>query len=66
MVSIAAWTMQGRPYTLVLTKTGELFTREKETRHQAMTDLAWLMSAWGVGGERADRTSGECLSPQHN
>jgi hypothetical protein len=40
---------QGRPYTLVLTKTGELFTREKDARHQAVTDLAWLTSAWGDG-----------------
>jgi predicted 2-oxoglutarate/Fe(II)-dependent dioxygenase YbiX len=38
---------QGRPYTLVLTKTDELFTREKDTRHKAKTDLAWLTSAWG-------------------
>jgi hypothetical protein len=40
---------QGRPYTLVLTKTGELFTREKDTRHKAVNDLAWLTSAWGDG-----------------
>ena len=37
---------QGRPYTLVLAKTGELFTREKDARHKAVTDLAWLTSAW--------------------
>ncbi len=37
---------QGRPYTLVLTKTDELFTREKDARHTAVTDLAWLTSAW--------------------
>ncbi len=40
---------QGRPYTLVLTKTEELFAREKDARHQAMTGLAWLTSAWGDG-----------------
>jgi hypothetical protein len=40
---------QGRPYTLVLTKTGELFTREKDARRNAVTDLAWLTSAWGDG-----------------
>lgn len=46
---------QGRPYTLVLTKTGELFTREKDARHKAVTDLAWLTSAWGtVRRERFD------------
>jgi hypothetical protein len=40
---------QGRPYTLVLTKTGELFTRQKDARHNAVTDLAWLRWAWGDG-----------------
>lgn len=35
---------QGRPYTLVLTKTQELFTREQTVRRQAAADLAWLMS----------------------
>jgi hypothetical protein len=38
---------QGRPYTLVLTKTEELFTRAANTRHKAITDLAWLTSTWG-------------------
>src|SRR6266545_3850204 len=33
----------GRPYTLVLTKTGELFERERRARHRAVTDLAWLI-----------------------
>jgi hypothetical protein len=37
---------QGRPYTLVLTKTDELFTRATTARHTAMTDLAWLTSTW--------------------
>jgi hypothetical protein len=37
---------QGRPYTLVLTKTEELFTRAENTRHKATTDLAWLTSMW--------------------
>ena len=40
---------KGRPYTLVLTKTGELLAREKDARQQAVSDLAWLMSAWGDG-----------------
>ena len=26
-----------------------LFTREKDARHKAMTDLAWLTTAWGDG-----------------
>ena len=35
--------------TLVLTKTDELFTREKDARRKAVTDLAWLTSAWADG-----------------
>jgi hypothetical protein len=35
---------QGRPYTLVLTKTQELFTREQTVRSQAAADLTWLTS----------------------
>jgi hypothetical protein len=38
---------QGRPYTLVLAKTDALFTRAKNARQQAVTDLAWLTSMWG-------------------
>jgi hypothetical protein len=38
---------QGRPYTLVLTKTDELFTRATNARRKAVTDLAWLTSTWG-------------------
>ncbi|HEX6519570.1 MAG TPA: 2OG-Fe(II) oxygenase [Streptosporangiaceae bacterium] len=38
---------QGRPYTLMLTKTDELFTREKDKQHQAVTELAWLTTVWG-------------------
>ncbi|MEV0925535.1 2OG-Fe(II) oxygenase [Streptomyces spongiicola] len=33
---------QGRPYTLVLTKTDAVFSREREARVRAETDLAWL------------------------
>ncbi|MGI8814370.1 MAG: 2OG-Fe(II) oxygenase [Pseudonocardia sp.] len=43
---------QGRPYTLVLTKTDELFTRATNARHQAVTDLAWLTSTQGDGRSR--------------
>ena len=35
---------QGRPYTLVLTKTDELFTRASDARRRAVSDLAWLRS----------------------
>ncbi len=38
---------QGRPYTLVLTKTDALFIRATNARQQAVTDLAWLTSTWG-------------------
>ena len=37
---------QGRPYTLLLTKTDELFTRASTARHHAETDFAWLRSTW--------------------
>jgi 2-oxoglutarate-Fe(II)-dependent oxygenase superfamily protein len=37
---------QGRPYTLVLTKTDELFTRATTARHTAEVDLAWLTATW--------------------
>lgn len=37
---------QGRPYTLVLRKTDELFTRATNARHKAEIDLAWLTSTW--------------------
>lgn len=33
---------QGRPYTLVLEKTTELFTREAQLRNRAERDLAWI------------------------
>ena len=33
---------QGRPYTLVLSKTGELFDRERRRRRRNEADLAWL------------------------
>ncbi|WP_329411483.1 hypothetical protein OG802_17100 [Streptomyces sp. NBC_00704] len=44
---------QGRPYTLVLTKTEELFSRERASRRQAGDDLTWLASTWNVSGEVA-------------
>ncbi|MGH3459752.1 2OG-Fe(II) oxygenase [Aeromicrobium sp.] len=43
---------QGRPYTLVLTKTDELFTRATNARHKAVTDLAWLTSTRGDASAR--------------
>ncbi len=39
---------KGSPYTLVLTKTQELFEREREARHRAMTDLTWLTEDSGL------------------
>jgi hypothetical protein len=37
---------QGRPYTLTLIKTDELFARAANARQEAETDLAWLTSTW--------------------
>jgi hypothetical protein len=37
---------QGRPYSLVLTKTDDLFTRAENARQEAVTDLARLTTAW--------------------
>ena len=37
---------QGRPYTLLLAKTEDLFRREDELRRQARTDLDWLTTAF--------------------
>jgi hypothetical protein len=37
---------QGRPYTLVLTKTDALFAREREARTRDETDLEWLAAQW--------------------
>jgi 2OG-Fe(II) oxygenase superfamily len=36
---------RGSPYTLVLTKTDELFTREQDARRQDEVDLAWLTAS---------------------
>ena len=40
---------QGRPYTLVLTKTDALFAREQEARIRDETDLEWLTAEWNLG-----------------
>jgi hypothetical protein len=40
---------RGSPYTLVLTKTAELFTREQEARRQDEVDLAWLTASAVLG-----------------
>jgi hypothetical protein len=37
---------QGRPHTLVLTKTAELFEREARRRDQDQDDLDWLLDEW--------------------
>ena len=39
---------QGRPYTLVLTKTDALFTRERQQRERDVADLAWLDTNYPV------------------
>lgn len=48
---------QGRPYTLVLTKTDEVFTRERTARVRAAADLAWLR-------ENQPRTPGRDTRPE--
>ena len=40
---------QGRPYTLVLTKTDALFAREQGARTRDETDLEWLAAQWNLG-----------------
>jgi hypothetical protein len=37
---------QGRPFTLVLTKTDALFTRQQEARTRDETDLNWLAARY--------------------
>jgi hypothetical protein len=39
---------QGRPYTLVLTKTDELFTADLQRRSSATADLKWLTAKWPI------------------
>jgi predicted 2-oxoglutarate/Fe(II)-dependent dioxygenase YbiX len=46
---------QGRPYTLVLSKTGTLFAREREARIRDQSDLAWLAAKWAPGA-RSERS----------
>lgn len=40
---------QGRPYTLVLTKTDAIFDRERQERERDAGDLAWLNANYAVG-----------------
>jgi predicted 2-oxoglutarate/Fe(II)-dependent dioxygenase YbiX len=40
---------QGRPYTLVLSKTDALFAREREARIRDQSDLEWLEAKWAPG-----------------
>jgi len=37
---------QGRPYTLVLSKTDVLFAQEREARVRDQSDLEWLAAKW--------------------
>ncbi|GAA1018794.1 hypothetical protein Aple_026050 [Acrocarpospora pleiomorpha] len=39
---------QGRPFTLVLTKTEALFERERLARERNEADLAWLTKTWKI------------------
>jgi hypothetical protein len=40
---------EGRPHTLVLTKTKDLFEREVQARRRDEADLAWLTAAGAAG-----------------
>jgi predicted 2-oxoglutarate/Fe(II)-dependent dioxygenase YbiX len=40
---------QGRPYTLVLATTDELFTQEQAARTRDQSDLEWLAAKWAPG-----------------
>jgi predicted 2-oxoglutarate/Fe(II)-dependent dioxygenase YbiX len=40
---------QGRPYTLVLSKTDALFSQEREARIRDQSDLEWLAAKWVPG-----------------
>jgi len=40
---------QGRPYTLVLVTTDELFTQEQAARTRDQSDLEWLAAKWAPG-----------------
>jgi hypothetical protein len=42
---------QGRPYTLVLSKTDALFAREREARIRDESDLEWLEAKWAPGAQ---------------
>ena len=42
---------QGRPYTLVLSKTDALFAREREARIRDQSDLEWLEAKWAPGAQ---------------
>jgi hypothetical protein len=48
---------QGRPYTLVLSKTDALFAREQKARIRDESDLEWLEAKWAPGAlsERSGR-----------
>jgi len=42
---------QGRPYTLVLSKTDALFARDQEARIRDESDLEWLEATWAPGAQ---------------
>jgi hypothetical protein len=42
---------QGRPYTLVLGKTGALFAQEQEAWIRDQSDLEWLAAKWAPGAQ---------------
>jgi hypothetical protein len=48
---------QGRPYTLLLEKTEDLFRREDDLRQQARIDLDWLTSVFEGAGSNSHRSA---------
>jgi hypothetical protein len=53
---------QGRPYTLVLSKTDALFTQERAVRIRDESDLAWLEATWAPGAESTANSPKPCGS----
>ncbi len=49
---------QGRPYTLVLTKTDAIFDRERQQRERDTADLVWLEAKYSVGARTKARAAG--------
>ena len=56
---------QGRPYTLVLTKTDALFTADLQSAASAAADLEWLAATWPILAETSGRLECQTLLSSH-